>query len=102
MRAVLDNGNAENYAEIPCDVPPSVSLDLRDGNNPADAYTLTLQRRHGLTPHQLRQRAEARLAAVLTECDAIEAQVYGQHDEDDDGMRKAVRRIRDAAQEDAS
>lgn len=34
---------------------------------------------------------------VLAECDAIEREVYGQHDEDDDGKREAVRRIRTVA-----
>lgn len=33
---------------------------------------------------------------VRSECDAIDAEVHGQHDEDDDGMREAVRRIRAA------
>jgi hypothetical protein len=34
--------------------------------------------------------------AVIAECDAIVQEVYGQHDEDDDGMREAVQRIRGA------
>lgn len=34
------------------------------------------------------------LRTVRAECDAIEAEIHGQHDEDDDGMREAVRRIR--------
>lgn len=37
------------------------------------------------------------LVRVLAECDRIEREVYGQHDEDDDGMREAVRRVRAAA-----
>jgi BMFP domain-containing protein YqiC len=36
----------------------------------------------------------AAIERVKNECDAIVAEVYGQHDEDDDGMREAVRRIR--------
>ncbi|MCL8016923.1 hypothetical protein [Streptomyces sp. AS02] len=100
MRAVLDDTGAENYAEIYYETAPSVSMDLRDGDNAeVDNYTLTLQRRTKPTPHEFRQRAEARVAAVLAECDAIEQEVYGQHDEDDDGMREAVRRIRAAATE---
>lgn len=43
--------------------------------------------------------AAAALVRVLNECDRIEREVYGQHDEDDDGMREAVRRIRAAAVE---
>jgi len=39
----------------------------------------------------------AALVRVLRECDRIEREVYGQHDEDDEGMREAVRRIRAAA-----
>jgi len=97
IRAVLDDCGAENYAEISYETAPSVSMDLRDGSNPTDNYTLTLQRRTKPTPHEFRLRAEARLEAVLAECDAIESGVYGQHDEDADGMRDAVRRIRAAA-----
>lgn len=41
--------------------------------------------------------ASAALVRVLRECDRIEREVYGQHDEDDDGAREAVRRIRAAA-----
>lgn len=40
------------------------------------------------------QCAEAIVARVRDECDRIEAEVYGQHDEDDDGKREAVARIR--------
>jgi len=47
------------------------------------------------TPSRL-ERAEARITDALTECDAIEAEQHGQHDEDADGMREAVRRIRAA------
>ncbi|MCW2895671.1 MAG: hypothetical protein JWO75_5160 [Actinomycetia bacterium] len=43
--------------------------------------------------------ASAALVRVLGECDRIEREVYGQHDEDGDGMREAVRRIRAAATE---
>jgi hypothetical protein len=43
--------------------------------------------------------AATALVRVLSECDRIEREVYGQHDEDDDGMREAVRRIRAAATE---
>ena len=31
---------------------------------------------------------------ITSECDAIDAEVYGQHDEDDDGKREATARIR--------
>ncbi|MFF2411782.1 hypothetical protein [Streptomyces sp. NPDC058092] len=43
-----------------------------------------------------RDRAEAAIERVKAECTAIVAEVYGQHDQDDDGMREAVRRIRTA------
>ncbi|MFJ1993022.1 hypothetical protein [Streptomyces asiaticus] len=98
MRGMLDGYGAENYleTEITAD-KPKVSLDLHDGQNPQDSYTVTIQRRYRPTPHEFRQRAEKRLERILAECDAIEAEVHGQHDEDDDGMREAVRRIRAAA-----
>jgi uncharacterized coiled-coil DUF342 family protein len=38
-----------------------------------------------------------RLDAILAECDRIEREVRGQHDEDDDGKREAVARIRATA-----
>lgn len=46
--------------------------------------------------------AATALVRVLAECDRIEREVHGQHDEDDDGMREAVRRIRAAARGGAS
>ncbi|MFJ9799902.1 hypothetical protein [Streptomyces sp. NPDC101145] len=99
MRGVLDGYGAENYLEAEFTTPPSVSMDLRDGSHPQDAYTVTIQRRTRPTPHEFRQRAEARIAAALAECDAIETETHGQHDEDDDGKRDAVRRIRARLQE---
>ncbi|MGW0948480.1 hypothetical protein ACWD4O_38820 [Streptomyces sp. NPDC002623] len=98
MRGILHGYGAENYVETEMQAP-SVSLDLRDGDTPYDSYTVTIQRRERPTPHEFRQRAEARIAAVLAECQAIENEVHGQHDEDDDGKREAVRRIRAVAQE---
>ncbi|MGW4505742.1 hypothetical protein ACWENO_13990 [Streptomyces sp. NPDC004436] len=102
MRGVLDGYGAENYLETEMSAP-SVSMDLRDGSNPMDSYTVTIQRRQNPTPHQFRQiaekraeKAEQRLAVVLAQCDAIEAELHGQHDEDDDGQRVAVARIRRA------
>jgi hypothetical protein len=41
-------------------------------------------------------QAEATIARVRDECAAIEQERYGQHDEEDDGMREAVRRLRAA------
>lgn len=93
MRGVLDGYGAENYLETEMQAP-SVSMDLRDGDNPMDSYTVTIQRRTRPTPHEFRQLAERRIAAALAECDAIETDLHGQHDEDADGMREAVRRIR--------
>jgi hypothetical protein len=43
--------------------------------------------------------AATALVRILRECDRIEREVHGQHDEDDDGMREAIRRIREAAAE---
>jgi hypothetical protein len=61
MREMLDSYGAENYLETEI-TAPSVSLDLRDGQNPTDAYTVTIQRRSRPTPHEFRQQAEAKLA----------------------------------------
>jgi hypothetical protein len=60
VRAMLDDCQAENYAEIDIEAPRSgsVLMDIRDGQNLTDLYTLTLQRRRGKTPHQLRWDAE--------------------------------------------
>ncbi|KPC67997.1 hypothetical protein ADL27_57590 [Streptomyces sp. NRRL F-6602] len=97
MRQMLDSYGAKNYLETEIVANnPSVALDLQDGQNPADSYTVTIQRRRRPTPHEFRQQAEARIADALTECDAIEAEQHGQHNEDADGMREAVRRIRAA------
>lgn len=100
MRGILHGHGAENYVEHEMHAP-AVSMDLRDSDTPHDSYTVTVQRRERPTPHEFRLRAEARVAAVLSECDALEAEVYGQHDEDDDGIREAVRRIRAVTQETA-
>lgn len=40
------------------------------------------------------RRAVFLASRVRAECDRIEAEVHGQHDEDDDGKREAIRRIR--------
>lgn len=85
-------GNAPNYSETP------IEMEVKVGESP-ERFAFTLQRVGKLTPHQARQQAEARVTAVLAACDAIEEEVYGQHDEDDDGMREAVRRIRAVAGE---
>lgn len=45
------------------------------------------------------ERVEAALDRVRAECDAIEAENHGQHDEDADGARETVLRIRAAAGE---
>jgi len=59
VRAMLDEHLAQNYTETELEMPAnSVSLDIQDGQNPTDSYTLTLQRRYGKTPHQLRMEAE--------------------------------------------
>lgn len=87
-RAML--GDAPNYTLTP------IEMEVKVGESP-ERYVFVLQRVGKLTPHQARQRAEQRVDRILAECDAIEAEVHGQHDEDDDGMREAVRRIRAAA-----
>lgn len=64
MRGVLDGYGAENYLETEMEAP-SVSMDLRDGNNPTDSYTVTIQRRTHPTPHEFRQRAEKQRDNIL-------------------------------------
>lgn len=65
MRGMLDGYGAENYLETEILNAPSVSLDMRDGQNPDDSYTVTIQRRTRPTPHEFRQRAELERDAVL-------------------------------------
>jgi hypothetical protein len=66
MREMLDSYGAENYLETEI-TAPSVSMDVRDGQNPQDDYTVTIQRRQRPTPHEFRQRAEARVAELEEE-----------------------------------
>ncbi|MYW46343.1 hypothetical protein [Streptomyces sp. SID161] len=67
MRTMLDGYGAENYleTEIVADREQMVALDLQDGQNPQDSYTVTIQRRRRPTPHEFRQRAEARINAAV-------------------------------------
>ncbi|MEV7681440.1 hypothetical protein AB0O64_23240 [Streptomyces sp. NPDC088341] len=97
MHGMLDGYGAENYTETDVTVPATLSLDLRAGDFPDQTYTVTIQRRNRPTAHDLRQAAEDRLLAVLAECDAIEDEHHGQHDEGTAGVGDAIRRIRAAA-----
>ncbi|MDX3839851.1 hypothetical protein [Streptomyces europaeiscabiei] len=68
MRGMLDGYGAENYLETEitdADKKRKVELDLQDGQNPADSYTVTIQRRYRPTPHEFRQRAEKQRDDVL-------------------------------------
>jgi hypothetical protein len=64
MRGVLDGYGAENYVETEMQAP-SVAMDLRDGDNPMDSYTVTIQRRTRPTPHEFRQTAERQRDQLL-------------------------------------
>ncbi|MEU9014318.1 hypothetical protein AB0D12_32015 [Streptomyces sp. NPDC048479] len=65
MRGMLDGYGAENYLETEMIASnASVSLDMRDGKNPTDDYTVTIQRRTRPTPHEFRQKAEARVTQL--------------------------------------
>lgn len=66
MRGVLHGYGAENYVETEMQAP-AISMDLRDGDTPYDSYTVTIQRRERPTPHEFRQRAEARVAELETQ-----------------------------------
>lgn len=59
-RAML--GDAPNYSETP------ITMDVKVAESP-ETFAFTLQRVGKLTPHQARQRAEARIAAALAVLD---------------------------------
>ncbi|MFC9891504.1 hypothetical protein [Streptomyces pilosus] len=89
MRTMLDSYGAQNYLETEIVTnEPSVALDLQDGQNPADSYTVTIQRRQRPTPHEFRQQAEARVAELERELahtqprrgDQVEAWLKAQRD----------------------
>jgi hypothetical protein len=50
-------GDAPNYAET--------AFSVRDGERPDHDFVLTVHRRQGLTPHELRRQAEAERDAAL-------------------------------------
>ncbi|MFK0288291.1 hypothetical protein ACIQVL_48640 [Streptomyces sp. NPDC090499] len=93
MRAVLDDTGADNYVEISYETAPKVSLDLRDGDNPTDNYTLTLQRRTKPTPHEFRLRAEENLAAVMHVIEHWVDQVKDGDDVHVDELTRALQRV---------
>ncbi|MEU1133544.1 hypothetical protein ABZ383_27430 [Streptomyces sp. NPDC005900] len=76
MRQMLDSYGAENYLETEI-TAPSVSLDLRDGQNPRDSYTVTVQRRQRPTPHEFRQQAETRVAELEEELGQLRGEDRG-------------------------
>jgi hypothetical protein len=84
MRGVLDGHGAENYAETEFNTPSSVSMDLQDGQNPEDSYTVTIQRRRRPTPHEFRLTAERERDAAHRELVRIE-----------EGIRAAIDRDRE-------
>ncbi|MFJ4473300.1 hypothetical protein ACIP2X_38200 [Streptomyces sp. NPDC089424] len=63
MRGILHGYGAENYVETEMQAP-AISMDLRDSDTPYDSYTVTIQRRERPTPHEFRQKAEARVAEL--------------------------------------
>lgn len=83
-------GDAPNYSETP------IEMEVKVGESP-ERFAFVLQRVGKLTPHQARQRAEERVARILAQCDAIEAETSTDPSEDANGHRAAVRRIREAA-----
>lgn len=91
MRGVIDHHGAENYVEMEM-TAPSVSLDLRDGDNPTDAYTLTLQRRTRPTPHQFRLKAEENLATVMHILSGWIEEIRDGGDADIDALARAMAR----------
>ncbi|TQE33135.1 hypothetical protein [Streptomyces ipomoeae] len=97
MHGMLDGHGATNYLETDFTVRGSLSMDVRCADHPDQAYTVTIQKRSHPTPHELRQAAEQRLEAVLTECEQLEAELGLVHTTDAANARGAIRRIRAAA-----
>lgn len=78
MRGMLNEYGAENYLETEITAnEPAVSLDLQDGRNPADSYTVTIQRRRRPTPHEFRMQAEARVAELEEELRQLRGETDG-------------------------
>lgn len=98
MRGVLDGHGAENYLETEMSAP-SVAMDVSDGSNPMDSYTVTIQRRQNPTPHQFRQQAETRAkkaeAAIERVRTWIEGEPVAARSEFGSGYREALRDISD-------
>jgi hypothetical protein len=67
------------------------------GGSPAQPQRCSAGAREAQSTIASGERDAVLLAGVFTECDRLEAEVHGQHDEDADGIREAVRRIRAAA-----
>ncbi|MFF0409135.1 hypothetical protein ACFYUY_01700 [Kitasatospora sp. NPDC004745] len=80
MREMLDDAGAENYLVTEATFPPEVSLDLQDGQHPEDSYTLTVQRRHRPTAHDLRRRAETERDEARAEADRLRPELAGMTD----------------------
>ncbi len=76
MRGVLHGYGAENYVETEMQAP-AFSMDLRDADTPYDSYTVTIQRRERPTPHEFRQKAEARVAELEEELRQLRGQTDG-------------------------
>ena len=72
MRGVLDGYGAENYVETEMSAP-SLSMDVSSGDNPMDSYTVTIQRRTRPTPHEFRQKAEARVTELEADLEQARA-----------------------------
>jgi hypothetical protein len=91
-RAML--GDAPNYTETP------IEMEVKVAESP-ERYAFVLQRvaPGALTPHQARQRAEARIIRAIAECDVLDGDVHGKDPFVLAGRRDAVARIRAALAE---
>jgi hypothetical protein len=70
-------GDAQNYTETPVGPFPkeSVSLTVKIAESPDDWYILTVQRKWGKTPHELRKQAEAERDLALAQVAELQAQL---------------------------
>ena len=86
----LDRSTVHHYDEAQL-LRQHVETDIREADT-ARAVAAG-NKRHVQIMYGELTAAQAAIKRVRAECQAIAHQVYGQHDEDDDGMREAVGRV---------
>jgi hypothetical protein len=94
MRGILHGYGAENYVETEMQAP-AISMDLRDSDTPYDSYTVTIQRRERPTPHEFRQKAEARVAELEAQLANARKLVDGWRQASDEHAKFAQSKVMD-------